>query len=352
MSSQNTRQILSKCDFETKIWRASEREWSEIIELFGDATIYQTRAYGKVRWGENNLAHIIVKANGEITAAAQLRVVRLPFLRIGVAYVFRGPLWRPLKDNADGESLTRIMRAINQEYLQRGFLIRVVPNEIDSDSGPMRSVLEEEGFRWLSSPYRTLLVDLTIPLQDLRSSLSKSWRKHLTRSEGNGLKIVEGTEDSLFETVISLYNQLVSRKGFKSGIDVEEFKLIQRCLLDPLKMQIMICEFNNIPIAALVGSSIGNTGIELVAASNPLGLELGGSYLLRWRMLEWLKRKGCKMYDLCGIDPIKNPGGYQFKKGFSGKLGKDIQLMGQFDSCQSRLIQSCMHLWTFVKSIR
>jgi hypothetical protein len=29
--------------------------------------------------------------------------------------------------------------------------------------------------------------------------------------------------------------------------------------------------------------------------------------------------------DTCGIDPVKNPGGYQFKTGVCGKWGRDIR---------------------------
>ena len=43
-----------------------------------------------------------------------------------------------------------------------------------------------------------------------------------------------------------------------------------------------------------------------------------GSYLLQWRMMQWLRERGCRWYDLGGVNPTRNPGVYHFKSGFGG----------------------------------
>jgi lipid II:glycine glycyltransferase (peptidoglycan interpeptide bridge formation enzyme) len=61
-------------------------------------------------------------------------------------------------------------------------------------------------------------------------------------------------------------------------------------------------------------------------------------------MLEWVKQKGCRWYDLNGINPIKNPGGYQFKTQFAGANGREVSFLGQFDcypNVGTRLLVSC-----------
>ena len=104
------------------------------------------------------------------------------------------------------------------------------------------------------------------------------------------------------------------------------------------------CQSNGKPIAGLVGSAIGDVGIELIAATGNDGLELGGSYLLRWKMVEYLKRCGCHFYDLNGINPERNPGGYQFKSGLCEKNGLDLHYLGTFEAFKNPLSRLAVSL--------
>src|SRR5271154_6451051 len=66
--------------------------WSEMLDLFHDANIYQTWAYGQVCWRSKNLSHIVVKRNGEVVGMAQLRIIRPTRLKFGMAYLRCGPI--------------------------------------------------------------------------------------------------------------------------------------------------------------------------------------------------------------------------------------------------------------------
>ena len=65
----------------------------------------------------------------------------------------------------------------------------------------------------------------------------------------------------------------------------------------------MVCEYEGEPIAVSICSAIGDTGIYLLGASGDKGMNLNGSNLLQWQMIEWLKEQGCHWYDLGGINP-------------------------------------------------
>jgi len=79
-------------------------------------------------------------------------------------------------------------------------------------------------------------------------------------------------------------------------------------------------------------SALGDTGIYLFGATSNRGIKCYASYLTHWRMLEWVKGRGCRRYDLNGINPEKNPGGYQFKSQLVGAHGREESLLGQFDA--------------------
>jgi lipid II:glycine glycyltransferase (peptidoglycan interpeptide bridge formation enzyme) len=88
-------------------------------------------------------------------------------------------------------------------------------------------------------------------------------------------------------------------------------------------------------VAGLIGSAIGEVGIYLIGATGDRALELGGSYLLHIKMIDYLRGRGCRYYNLNGINPERNPGGYQFKSGLCGKKGLDIRFPGVFEACHS-----------------
>ena len=63
---------------------------------------------------------------------------------------------------------------------------------------------------------------------------------------------------------------------------------------------------------------MGDTAIYLLGATNERARELKAAYFLQWQAMLWLKDRGARWYDLGGIDPEANPGGYHFKSGFGG----------------------------------
>ncbi len=316
--------------YSVEIDKVNAPEWTDLLKKFDDASIYQTWPYGSIRWGENNLSHLVLKKNGEIVAAAQLRIIRFPFIGKGIAYMPWGPVWRLHEKEEDVETIRHMIRAIVEEYVvRRGLLLRVAPNEIEHDGKEIRSILEAKGFYWESESYRTILLDLRPSIEELRKKLNPKWRNQLNGAEKNELKLIEGTDNELYDTFVTLYNEMLKRKGFTPGVDVYEFRKIQNDLPDALKMKAMICESKGKPVSALIGSLIGHKGIYLLGATGEEGLKLKSSYLLQWQMIQWLKGKGSRWYDLGGIDPEENPGVYHFKEGLGGV---DIKHIGQFEA--------------------
>ena len=82
---------------------------------------------------------------------------------------------------------------------------------------------------------------------------------------------------------------------------------------------------------------MGSLGVYLFGATNDVGMQSNGSYLQQWRFIEWMKERQFTRYDLNGINPETNPGTYKFKEGLCGKNGKDVQFLGQFQTCTSFL---------------
>ena len=120
------------------------------------------------------------------------------------------------------------------------------------------------------------------------------------------------------------------RKRYAPSSDIREFGRIQRILPHQQRMYVVICEQEGMPVAGLVGTGMGDSGIYLFGATTEQGMKTKGAYLLQWHMVQWLKRREARRYDLGGINPETNPGVYHFKAGLSGQ---DVLYLVPFVSC-------------------
>ncbi|HUN55337.1 MAG TPA: peptidoglycan bridge formation glycyltransferase FemA/FemB family protein [Smithella sp.] len=329
----------------------SKIEWEQLLLEFDDATIYQTWSYGVIRWGRSNLSHMVLKQKGEIIAAAQLRIIKIPLLGAGIAYVTWGPLWRRRNQSITADIFRHVINALKEEYvIRRGLLLRIRPNVFKKESTDIISILDETGFKKNENaqPYRTLMLDLSSTANNIRKALDQKWRNQLNRAEKNNLIIQEGTGDELYHKFLILQKEMHERKKYIPGVDYDEFRKIQKDLPKTLKMIILICTFEEKVLSATICSMIGDTGIYLLGATGNEGMKTKGAYLSQWRIIEIMKASGCHFYDLGGIDPDDNPGVYHFKSGISRKEAYHI---GQFEFCQNplssffvNLIEKCKRL--------
>ena len=328
-------------NYRAEIDSIDKDKWYEVIRNFDDANIYQTWAYDETRCSRKNVSHLVLKKDGEIVAAAQLRLARIPVMNAGVAYVRWGPLFKSKGRGEDLEAFAHAIRALRNEYAcRRGLVLRIYPFLFDDETDKYLPLLNQEGFEPLEDGKRdrTLIIDLNPKLEDLRKGLNQKWRNSLNRSERNGLEVIEGDGDELFETFIEqLYRPMVARKKFAEPNDINEFRLIQKELPSAFKMRIILCRLNGQLCAGSIFSATGRLGVYLFGATNDVGMQSNGSYLQQWRFIEWMKDRNFTRYDLNGINPETNPGTYKFKEGLCGKNGKDVHFLGQFQTCTSLL---------------
>ncbi len=320
---------MSPPGYQVEVDRANSAEWAAMLDLFEDANIYQTWSYGAVRWGREHLSHMVVRKDGEVLAIAQLRIIRPTKIRFGIAYLRWAPLWDRRGRQTDSETAVYMAQALEEEYAQkRGLLLRVLPNAF---VGSGRARLFQAAFmRYRSesaaqgNTYRTSILDLTPPLEELRGRLDKKWRNALSRSEKNGLEIVEGDGIEGYRIFSRMYREMLKRKGFETTVSIEEFGQIQEDLPKRHRMHTMICLQAGAPVAGIVSSAMGDSAIYLLGATSDSGLTAKGAYLLQWTWIRRLKEKGFKWYDLGGIDSERNPGVYHFKSGLSGVESKHV----------------------------
>jgi hypothetical protein len=231
--------------------------------------------------------------------------------------------------------VSEMAKALRAEYAsKRRLFVRILPDAFDGSerAAVFRGAFSEYATTPAESPGadRTIVLSLAPSLEQLRKSLDQKWRNRLNRAEKNDLTVLEGSGVSEYDTFAQMYQELWNRKKFETTVDVAEFRRICDHLPDGLKLRILICRQQGEPVSAIVCSAVGHIGVYLLGATTDLGMKAQGAYLLQWQMIKWLKENGFQYYDLGGIDPVKNPGVYHFKKGFSGQ---DVSRMARLESC-------------------
>ncbi len=316
------RDQVCKASLSVEVDRTGEPEWAGLLQKFEDATVYQTRPYGSVRWGEKALSHFVLTKNGETMGCGQARIARASHLPIGFAYMPWGPLWWPKGKARDLDSVRQVAAAVRDEYLGRHLPLVIAPNvmETEPDAARIDQILKEEGFRRLPDSEKTSLLDLTPTVDKLRSGCSSNWRWSLRRAEKfqNRLRVVEGEAVEGFAAFVRLYGEMVARKRFVPGVNIDDFFEMQKRLPEGLKMKTILCYSGDELVSGAVFSALGNRGLMLHSATSPHGRELCASHLVWWHIAQRLKGAGYTGCDLGGVNAEIAPGPYRFKKGMGG----------------------------------
>ena len=313
--------------------------WNNSLQEFDDANIYQTWNFAALAQNEKIVKHLAIYAKQNLISLVQVRIRTVPILNRGIAYILNGPVWQKKNQENNIQILSDILVALRQKFVKnRNLVLRVKPY-IFSDKFSNFNFIEDIQFNRVEKirQYQTLVLWLNKDLEEIRKSFKQKWRNCLNQSEKNGLQIVEGNDQEMFKDFLELYSQMIARKKFKEYVDPVKMGVMNNELDDENKLIIFTASKDNLPIASIVGSANGNTGIYLLGASNEIGMKNKASYLLQWEMIKWLKQKGCQRYDLGGINLEDNPGVYHFK---SGITDQEVMGMSTYEAYESKLSKS------------
>lgn len=322
--------------------------WYLSMQDFEDSNIYQTWNFAALAQDEKNIKHIAIYSNNTLIGLVKVRIKKVPILNRGIAYILNGPIWQKRNQENHIQILANIFVALRENFVEKQRLVLRIQPYIFSDMVTNLDLIENLGFNRLEKirRYQTLVLYLDKELDEIRKSFKQKWRNCLNQSERNDLKIYEGNDQQLYNVFLGIYDQMLTRKKFKENVDPYKMRKVNEALDDEYKKIIFIAYKDKLPVAGIVGSIIGNTGIYLLGASNEVGMKTKASYLLQWEMIKWLKQKGCQRYDLGGINKDDNPGGYHFK---SGITDQEVLGMGTFESYNNRLSKNITSIGEFIK---
>ena len=326
--------------YTVEIDKIDKNNWHDLLLEFDDATFYQTWSFGVVHCGENKLSHLVLKKNGTIVSIVQLRIIKIPLLRTGIAYINWGPLFKRTGEKVNILHLRNMIRALYREYvIHRGYMLRILPKIVDEEEKDVIcNIYKEENYSWNPDPQKTIVVNLSPSFEELRKDLPRGVRHSLNFAEKQNMEFIEGSDDELLTIALKIVQEMKLRKKYVIFSEPDELLYINKDLPETLKLKIIICKYENEPVAAIGWQTIGKIGIPLVAATGDKALKLKASVLIWWEMIKYFKEHGFSKCDFAGVHPKRNPGGYFFKKSLAGRKYKEIEhYIGQFDACENYL---------------
>ncbi len=306
-----------------------EFDWSEqSVEAWREhlanapSNFLQSWTYAKaVRKLDYRLTRIakIVK-DGKAIGVMALQEVKIG--PVSIVALYRGPLW--FEPNPPPSLLAEFAKTFAKTFPKRLLGRRRWMPEWSNDE-EAAAILAEAGFRKKEAKeYRTVILDLTKPTEELRKQLKQKWRSALNKAERSDLSVREdwrGATASLFITNYLLHKGM---KGYRGPS--EKFLREELHAAFPLGDAVIFwASKNKIPPAAVLVFLHGQGATYHAGWTTIEGRTLNCHNLLLWRAVEVLKEKNVRHFDLGWIDERVGEGLTSFKRGMGGQ---ELDLLG------------------------
>ncbi len=183
--------------------------------------------------------------------------------------------------------------------------------------------------------FSTVLLDISDDIATVLGRLNQKGRHAINRAERDGVttQLVETTD----KNCTIMYNLLkVTAKGSFRIRNYDYYKTFWQRYANAGLGQLFFAYADNKVVAAAFAIAYGKKGTYKDGASVRERTVYGASHLLQWRIIEWLKSKDVRMYDLCGAPPSdqnRNPDHPYYGIGrFKTSFNKEItDYVGAYD---------------------
>lgn len=281
--------------------------WDEFVKQNGG---HPLQLWG---WGDVKAAHGWQVDRVQVgQGGAQLLIKRLPRPFGPLVYIARGPFGDPLTDETAREALVA--------YVRRTYRPTVLTVEPD-----LTGMLSWKGWRKSANRIllaRTAVMDLTEDDEALMARMSKKTRQYIRKSAGEGIEVRLAASAKDIAECLEIYKQTAKRAGFSLHGD-EYYQDIFRLLGDD--SPVYMAEHDGQLLAFLWPIVTPAVAFELYGGMNDEGQRLRANYHLKWSVIQAMKARGVKRYDVNGL---LNDGVTAFKLGF---IPDETQMSGSYD---------------------
>ena len=325
-------------DLGEKSYTQEDAAWDAFVAAHPNGSILQSTNWARLKnrfgWSSHR---VWLKKNGRFAAGAQIlyRSAALGIVKFG--YMPHGPMvnWD------DSEQVTILMNQIDHSIYQHGAGILKMEPLIWQDAMPSETWQEICVQNNLLptddtiQPPRTIMLDLRPSEEKILAAMKSKTRYNIRLAQRKGVVVREGTAVDL-PVFMRLMHVTGQRDGF--GVHTPDYYKAAYELFAPQNVVLLIAEYEERPLAAIMVFAWGQTAAYFYGASSNQERNRMPAYAVQWAAIQWAKRNECTQYDLWGIPdapPQKLEAGfterteglwpvYRFKRGFGGQIQRTV----------------------------
>jgi len=328
----------------------SPNEWDNLVSQIRNPHILQTTPWGQLKadfgWKVVRLA---------LQDCGVQILIRRILPGINFAYIPKGPIGTD--EDRLWVEIDTVCRA------NKCVFVKVEPDRWSIDDEPAPGDNTKSAIALIQShhniqPVRTLVVDITGEEAQILGQMKQKTRYNINLALKKNVIIKPYTE-------LSAFYDLMEITGQRDQFGIHSLEYYQRAfeLFHARDMcQLLVAEFEAVPISALMAFRSGNRAWYFYGASSDLHRDKMPNYLLQWEAMRWAKSQGCQEYDLWGVPDAdletleatfatRNDGlwgVYRFKRGFGGELKRSA---GTWDRVYNSSLYRLYSLWLKYRKI-
>jgi FemAB family len=304
--------------------------WDQALARFEDCSPFQSYAWGEYRRGLGwQPCRWMAFDEQELCVAMIQGYARRYPLGIGIVWSEGGPVG----DLAACDSTFHT--AVKETIGLRAVYYRFRCDRQRHIEDTLRLTSHGWAMPWapLTSNY-TMTIDLNVTEEALLAGCERNWRRNLKRSSECPLTVRQWLCPAT-EEIVGAYRSMENLKQLdeqQSGEEIDQ-------MLRSLKHHLILyrCDDAQGDLVSVMGCLVtGDKACLVISATNGRGRELHASYATFWSLIRHCRNAGVRQFDFAGIDPVRNPGVYRFKRAAGGK---PVELLGEWDrACRPWLL--------------
>lgn len=313
--------------------------WNEFVAWSPTGDLLQSFEWGELKrqsgWHPIRLA---AERDGRLVGAISLLRRRLPYVNRSILYAPRGPVC----DFADPTVFQALVDRVRSRAAGEGDILLKIDPPVTADNADVVSMFRRLGFRAVCDPHGfggeqprcVMQLDLTPPLEELLANCKPKWRYNIRLAEKKGVVIRQDCTRDDLRTFYALLRETAQRDGFL----VRGFEYYERMwdiLVVPGLAKLFLAEYEGEAIAGAISFIFGDKCWYTYGASSNRHRNVMPNHLMQWRMIEWARESGCRVYDFRGVSPRRDAdpddhlsGLNRFKEGFGAQF---VEYIGEWD---------------------
>ena len=304
---------------------SEKEELKNFLQNNPKTNFMQSPEWAKVKTEWKNEFIIVKDENGNIKGTMSILLRKTPIFGRYIMYAPRGFMC-DVHDKETLKKLTEKATEIAKKY--KAFIFRLDPDVLQSDE-EFKNIIKELGYKTKKNikdinqviqPKYVFRLDVKNKTEEeLLKSFESKTRYNIRLATKKGVTTRVGTRDDL-----KIFYDIMKTTGSRDDFFIRPLSYFQKIYdsMGPEHVRLIIAEYENEPIAAVLPILYGNKVWYLYGGSSNKHRNLMPNYLLQWEMIKWALENKCDWYDFRGVSGFKSEndpqyGVYKFKKGFN-----------------------------------